>query len=370
MLFETKSEYTFPTCRRRKSAKRIDTISQEYLSLLKTFLSNTASSFAHWYTIGLHEISRRLVIDSESQWVPDVYLIRSKWNKEKDRKIEAIGIQNETLFCLKNKTKQKTRKKTPRLLPPSCLQNPSVWLNTKVLFNRCIAHSGKNPDCTASNPLLPRTRVNMHNPSCSHPAERSAGTHWAEKTWMQPWHSSSQPSPPKCWAVTVLGVEGHTSGTQWYRMALGQSCEFEKRAKERNLDSVVIITTMPAGFSNPICEGFWAAKWSKPLQSYRNQWVEWAPITLWIQMNVLPHRVNAEWHRDLLPHKGRTDGWHRQSHSPEGGWSYWEPHRQIYEREREQCHRWRYLLFFLPVSPSTLFFMLTLFFYLHLAAIT
>lgn len=169
----------------------------------------------------------------------------------------------------------------------------------------------------------------MHNPSCSHPAERSAGTHWAEKTWMQPWHSASQPSPPKCWAVTVLGVEGHTSGTQWYRMALRQSCEFEKRAKERNLDSVVIITTMPAGFSNPICEGFWAVKWSKPLQSYRNQWVEWAPITLWIQMNVLPHRVNAEWHRDLLPHKGRTDGWCRQSHSPEGGWSYWGAERAV-----------------------------------------
>lgn len=65
------------------------------------FLSNTASSFAHWDTIGLHEISRMLVIDFESQWVPDMYLIRSKWNKEKDRKIEATGIQNEALFSLK-----------------------------------------------------------------------------------------------------------------------------------------------------------------------------------------------------------------------------------------------------------------------------
>lgn len=114
LLFDTKSEYTFPTRRRRKSAKRIDTISQKYLSLLKmTLLLPLLTD-----TIGLHEIPRMRVIDFESWWISDAYLVRSKWNKEKDRKIEATGIQNEILFCLKNKTKQNTKKKHHDFLLP------------------------------------------------------------------------------------------------------------------------------------------------------------------------------------------------------------------------------------------------------------
>lgn len=168
VLFEMKSDHIFLVCRRLTTAKKIVAISQKYLALLTLFLHNITSP-SLCSTICCYEISRMPVIDFESRWISNVYLISSKmrqmWQQAKRQynKNDWHIKRSSVLLKENNKNKpQKHKHKVPLLPPPAYLQNPSHWLNTKELLRRHIARSGKNPAFIGSNPLLPRTRANMH----------------------------------------------------------------------------------------------------------------------------------------------------------------------------------------------------------------
>lgn len=191
-----KSDHIFLVCRRLTTAKKTVAISQKYLALLTSFMHIISPSFFLCSTICCYEISRMPVIDFESQWISNVYLISSKmrqmWQQAEWQYNKNDWHLKRSSVLLKENNKNKTQKhkhKVPLLPPPAYLQNPSRWLNTKALLRRHIAPSGKNPDFTASNPLLPRPRANMHNPGGSQPAERPAGTPSVQKSGRQPWHT-------------------------------------------------------------------------------------------------------------------------------------------------------------------------------------
>lgn len=152
------------------------------------------------------------VIDFESQWISNVYLISSKmkqmWQQAKPQSNKNDWHIKRISVLLKENNKNKTQKpqhKVPLLPPPAYLQNTSRWLNTKALLRRHTAHRGKNPAFIASNPLLPRTQANVHNPGGSHPAGRPAGTGCVGKSGRQPWHPLHSPHPASIRQQHFLG---------------------------------------------------------------------------------------------------------------------------------------------------------------------